>query len=348
MNNFSSFSPPPNYCRFNQMQESYKTLDEVLTLVKKAVQGELENELFYDHLISIAPTQEEKDMIAAIRDDQRKHNKYFREIYNYYTRQNIPVPVTTSFEKPKSYIEGITKAKFGELSAVERYRYIRAGLPTEYYKDMVFEILTDELKHVNKYDYILYLDSKNTRLSSVVTAEPLIPTEKKAFTLEEAQRIANIIGIDFSKEQFDLEQFRMGLDVELEHGIRNPITNVTSNDPILTGKIALAHLHEFPDYYTRLAKLEDEAKAFWAAQRGHFRQAREFTLSELNQYDGSMGKPAYVAVNGIVYDVSNALSWGGATHFGLQAGKDLTAEFQSCHGMAQILQKLPKVGTLKV
>lgn len=140
----------------------------------------------------------------------------------------------------------------------------------------------------------------------------------------------------------------MGLDVELEHGIRNPITNVTDNDPILTGKITLAHLHEFPDYYTRLSKLEDEAKAFWAAQRGLLRQARELTLSELAQYDGSMGKPAYVAVNGIVYDVSNASSWGGGTHFGLQAGKDLTAEFQSCHGMVQILQKLPKVGMLKV
>ena len=66
------------------------------------------------------------------------------------------------------------------------------------------------------------------------------------------------MGIDWSC--FDVEQFRMGLDVELEHGLRDPSTNVTGSDPVLTGKIALAHLNEFADYYTRLAKMESEAK----------------------------------------------------------------------------------------
>ena len=59
----------------------------------------------------------------------------------------------------------------------------------------------------------------------------------------------------------------MGLDVELEHGRRSPLTNVTNDNPILTGKIALAHLREFPDYYTRLKKLEKEAKAYWSTQK---------------------------------------------------------------------------------
>ena len=171
---------------------------------------------------------------------------------------------------------------------------------------------------------------------------------KTKFTLEEAAQIARVLGIDFSKERFDLEQFRMGLDVELEHGLRDPSTNVTNNDPILTGKIALAHLNEFPDYYTRLTKLEEEAKAYWSTTRAEYRQAREFTLSELSQYDGSMGRPAYVAVNSIVYDVSNEATWGGSTHFGLQAGRDLTAQFQGCHGMLQILRNLPRVGTLRI
>jgi hypothetical protein len=66
------------------------------------------------------------------------------------------------------------------------------------------------------------------------------------------------LGIDWSR--FDVEQFRMGLDVELEHGLRDPSTDVTGNDPVLTGKVALAHLNEFADYYTRLAKMESEAK----------------------------------------------------------------------------------------
>lgn len=86
---------------------------------------------------------------------------------------------------------------------------------------------------------------------------------KTSFTVDEAREIANKLKIDFSKEKFDLNQFIMGLNIELEHGTKFPNTNVTNNDPILTGKIALAHLMEFPDYYTRLKKLEDEAKLYW-------------------------------------------------------------------------------------
>lgn len=77
------------------------------------------------------------------------------------------------------------------------------------------------------------------------------------------------------------------------------------------------------------------------------RQTKEFTLSELAQYDGAMGRPAYVAVNGIVYDVSDISKWSGATHFGLTAGKDLSSQFESCHGVASKLDKLPRVGVLK-
>ena len=79
---------------------------------------------------------------------------------------------------------------------------------------------------------------------------------KKHFTVEEAQKIGRALGINWSK--FDVEQFRMGLDVELEHGLINSQTNVTNDDPLMTGKIALAHLNEFSDYYTRLKKMEKE------------------------------------------------------------------------------------------
>lgn len=87
---------------------------------------------------------------------------------------------------------------------------------------------------------------------------------EKHFTSEEAKKVGDAIGIKW--DNFDVEQFRMGLDVELEHGKIHPATNVTNNDPILTGKIALAHLNEFPDYYTRLSKMEKEADAFWGKQ----------------------------------------------------------------------------------
>ena len=83
-------------------------------------------------------------------------------------------------------------------------------------------------------------------------------TSKKHFTAEEAKEIGEQLGIDWT--EFDVEQFRMGMDVELEHGLIDPATNVTDDDPLVTGKIALAHLNEFGDYYTRLEIMEREAE----------------------------------------------------------------------------------------
>ena len=90
--------------------------------------------------------------------------------------------------------------------------------------------------------------------------------DKTSFTIEEAKQIGNQLGITW--DRWDVEQFRMGLDVELEHGTISPSTNVTNDDPLLTGKIALAHLNEYADYYTRLANLEKEAEAFWGKDEG--------------------------------------------------------------------------------
>jgi Protein of unknown function (DUF5661) len=83
------------------------------------------------------------------------------------------------------------------------------------------------------------------------------------FTVEEAKSVGDALGIDW--RTFGVEQFRMGLNVELEHGTRDPQTNVTDDDPLLTGKIAWAHLKEFPDYYDRLELMEEEGEAYWEA-----------------------------------------------------------------------------------
>ena len=88
---------------------------------------------------------------------------------------------------------------------------------------------------------------------------------KRHIKAEEAQLVGTSLGIDWKR--IDLEQFRRGLEVELEHGARDPETNVTNDDLSLTGKIAWAHLKEFPDYYTRLDKLEAEADAYWTSRR---------------------------------------------------------------------------------
>lgn len=85
-------------------------------------------------------------------------------------------------------------------------------------------------------------------------------------TTEQATAVGQTIGIDWNTSQFDVEQFRRGMDVELEHGAHDPQTDVTNDDPILTGKIAWAHLKEFPDYYDRLETMEAQAHKDWDGQ----------------------------------------------------------------------------------
>ncbi|MCJ7511560.1 MAG: hypothetical protein MUO23_01160 [Anaerolineales bacterium] len=87
---------------------------------------------------------------------------------------------------------------------------------------------------------------------------------KREFTTEEARRVGDILGVTWG--EVSLSEFQSGLAIELEHGARDPETNVTNDDEILTGKIALAHLKEFPDYYTRLAQLEKDAEDYWASK----------------------------------------------------------------------------------
>lgn len=87
---------------------------------------------------------------------------------------------------------------------------------------------------------------------------------KKKFTEEEAKEIGEKLGIKWDK--FDVNQFMIGMNVELEHGTHDEVTNVTNDDSIMTGKIALAHLNEFPDYYDRLEKMEKEADEFWGKE----------------------------------------------------------------------------------
>lgn len=103
------------------------------------------------------------------------------------------------------------------------------------------------------------------------------------------------------------------------------------------------------NYYCSMQQMPSYSRPKKKVQRNveHFYRQKEFTVEELAQFDGSGGKPAYVAVNGIVYDVSQVGAWGGGTHFGLYAGKDLTSQFGGCHPVSTILDQLPKVGVLK-
>ena len=114
-------------------------------------------------------------------------------------------------------------------------------------------------------------------------------TEQFTFSEDKARAIGETIGIDWSTSRFDVAQFQKGLEVELEHGIRDPETNVSDDDEITTGKIALAHLNEFPDYYTRLAEMEAEAERYWLHATGPRRlttAVRTVRLDVERQSDG--------------------------------------------------------------
>ena len=96
-----------------------------------------------------------------------------------------------------------------------------------------------------------------------------MPETDKSFTADEARAIGQELGIDWATSPFDVEQLRIGMKVELEHGLHDPLTNVSNDDPHVTAKIAFAHLNEFPDYYTRLERMEEEAKHEWAERSGN-------------------------------------------------------------------------------
>lgn len=146
-------------CSSYGMDFSLSAFNTALSLIREAVQGEREDELKYNFLIENAPTQEERDIITSIRDDERLHRQWFRDIYKYYTNEEIDSSNGEEFTEPDSYLDGIKSSIFGELSAMEKYRIIREGLPSRFFRDIVFRILTDEMKHATKYNYILTINS---------------------------------------------------------------------------------------------------------------------------------------------------------------------------------------------
>ncbi|QQE73592.1 ferritin-like domain-containing protein [Brevibacillus composti] len=134
-------------------------LDVVTGMIREGIAGERSDELFYDYLISVAPTQQEKDVITSIRDDERKHRRLFRQLYAQLTGQRPGAAEEgEAFQRPASYLSGIEQALMGELKAFERYRTIYRHIPQQY-RDTLFEIMTDELKHASYYNW-LYAKNK--------------------------------------------------------------------------------------------------------------------------------------------------------------------------------------------
>ncbi|WP_238881850.1 cytochrome b5 domain-containing protein [Clostridium sp. YIM B02551] len=200
------------------------------------------------------------------------------------------------------------------------YNYLMALSQTEEEKSILISIRDDNLKHDGFLREIYAFYKKQCapmlRSSDCTYSEAYIPQIKKA-RLSEMENV---------------------------YRYRNIMTGLTDKyyrDMMLEALTdCIIHLSKY-DYILYL-NLERNLSS-----RKKLRQIKEFTLEELSRYDGSNGNPAYAAVNGIVYDLSNEASWGGGTHFGLTAGMDLTLHFEKCHSTPPILSKLPKVGILK-
>jgi len=133
-------------------------LQQAIGLMKEAVQGERNDELFYDEMIKLAPNAEQASIIASIRDDERGHNYMFRGMIRAITGQEVAGVSDEQYTRVESYISGLQRALQGELAAVEKYRKIWFGLPAGIYRDTVYGIILDELKHASKYNYLFTLN----------------------------------------------------------------------------------------------------------------------------------------------------------------------------------------------
>lgn len=149
------------YSRTNEMQvvnqEEIITLNQAIELIRQSVGDEREDEMFYDILIKQAPTEKEKEMIRSIRDDERKHNQILRRLYYEFTGQMIPESsFSMSANDDTDYKENLEKALFGELEAVKKYRKIMGQMPSGNSYTLLMSIMTDELRHANKYNFLIH------------------------------------------------------------------------------------------------------------------------------------------------------------------------------------------------
>lgn len=133
------------------------TLNQAIELIRQSVNDEREDEMFYDILIEQAPTDKEKEIIRSIRDDERRHNQILRKLYYDFTGQVIPQDLSMpNINSNLNYQENLEKALFGELNAVKKYRRILGTMPSGDPYTLIMSIMTDELRHANKYNFLIH------------------------------------------------------------------------------------------------------------------------------------------------------------------------------------------------
>ncbi|MDF2989061.1 MAG: hypothetical protein K0R50_4571, partial [Eubacterium sp.] len=136
-------------------QDEHPSTVEALRLIKSAVEGETEDRMFYDYLIRNARSEKDREIIMGIRDDEIKHAKLFRQLYYEHTGQHIRPDQNVSFDRPRTYCDGLIKALMGEQNAVRKYRKILFAMKDRRDINTLTEIITDELRHAALYNLLI-------------------------------------------------------------------------------------------------------------------------------------------------------------------------------------------------
>ncbi|MCL2859730.1 MAG: ferritin-like domain-containing protein [Oscillospiraceae bacterium] len=148
-----------DYMRSDEItNEEIISFEQALDLIRTSIADEQEDEMFYNSIIQNAPTQKEKEVIMSIRDDERKHNEILRELYYKFTGTMLPHETFVSNMNENTnmtYNQQLEQALLGELEAVKRYRRILGAMPDEDSRTLLISILTDELRHANKYNFLI-------------------------------------------------------------------------------------------------------------------------------------------------------------------------------------------------
>lgn len=154
---------------FNSRIENANKLNEALNIIRDSIIDEAEDALFYSMIINQAMQDEDKEIIQSIVDDEKKHNMMLRQIYFSLTGSNVNPDESNISMKENTYINNLKKALFGELDAVKKYRKVLAAMTDKENYNMIMEIMTDEIIHANKYNYLItkYMvnqkEAKNTK-----------------------------------------------------------------------------------------------------------------------------------------------------------------------------------------
>ncbi len=156
----------PNIKKCEENQNSFRSdrssedrnASDVLAIIVKSIQDEKEDEMFYKMLLESTVNKEDKEIIMTIRDDERKHRSMLKDVYKAITGKEF-MNDNSNLEDPKmenfTYIQGLEKAFMGELAAFEKYRKVLMEMTDRELYNKIFEIMSDEMKHSIKYNYLI-------------------------------------------------------------------------------------------------------------------------------------------------------------------------------------------------